>query len=273
MQCIGLSAEVITVRRPSSFAVSLGLCLAVASLLWPTPARAQRYPYPSPYRWAAPESDVRVIATPKNATVHVDGYFAGIVDDFDGYLQRLRVTPGEHEITLYLEGYRTVRQKLYLQMNKTHKLRIDMEKLPPGETSEPVPSPSAPEPPVPTAQPPGAQPPGWPPPGQPQPGTPPPGMPPPRPQPPAAPRRAPADAPALGTLSIRVKPSGTEILIDGERRDGAQWDEVLLVQLPDGTHRVEVQKKGYAPFSGDFEVRRGETTPVNVTLVRKDEAG
>ena len=154
-------------------------------------------------------------------------------------------------------------------VNKKHTLRIDMEKLTPGETSEPVPAPVAPQPPGPGEQPSGAPPRGWPPPGQPQPGTPPPGMPPPRPQPPAAPGQAPADAPTLGTLSIRVKPSGTEILIDGERRNGAQWDEVLLVQLGEGTHRVEVQKKGYEPFSGDFEVRRGETTPVNVTLVRR----
>jgi hypothetical protein len=209
-----------------------------------------------------------VIAKPKNAAVHVDGYLAGIVDDFDGTWQRLRVTPGQHEITLFLEGYRTVTQKVYLQVNTTQKLRVDMEKLPAGEKSEPVP------PPPPQAEAPGAPPPGTqPPPGWPQPVPSPPRTPPPAtPDPPVAPRPVPSEATTLGTLSIRVNPGGTEVLIDGERQGDVSANEVLLVQLPEGTHRVEVRKKGYEPFSGDFEVRRGETTAVNVALVRQDDA-
>ena len=35
-------------------------------------------------------------------------YYAGIVDDFDGFFQRLTLPPGQHDITLYLEGYRTI---------------------------------------------------------------------------------------------------------------------------------------------------------------------
>jgi len=36
---------------------------------------------------------------------------------------------------------------------------------------------------------------------------------------------------------------------------------VLLVQLPEGRHHVEVLKKGYEPFSGDFDVRRARRRP------------
>ncbi len=254
-------------QRPSSSTLIFVLCLAAASFLWPTPARAQWSPYP--YRWAAPESDLRVVATPKNAAVYVDGYFAGLVDEFDGTFQRLRVTPGQHQITLYLEGYRTVSQKVYLQLNRTQKLQIDMEKLLAGEASEPVPPPApqteAPAPPTPQGWPPAATPdPRWPQPRMPRPGTPPAS-----PQPPPAPREAPAEAFSLGTLSLRVKPGGTEILIDGQRQPDTPANEVLLVQLAEGPHRVEVQKQGYEPFSDEFEVRRGETTAVNVVLVRK----
>ena len=54
---------------------------------------------------------------PRDAEVFVDGYFAGTVDEFDGAFQRLHVVPGQHEIVVYLEGYRSIREKLYLGPN------------------------------------------------------------------------------------------------------------------------------------------------------------
>ena len=50
---------------------------------------------------------VRVIVEPEQARVYVDGYYAGIADDFDGIFQRLSIPPGRHEITVKLDGYRT----------------------------------------------------------------------------------------------------------------------------------------------------------------------
>jgi hypothetical protein len=41
---------------------------------------------------------------PRETEVFVDGYFAGRVDDFDGRFQRLHIQPGEHELTLCLDG-------------------------------------------------------------------------------------------------------------------------------------------------------------------------
>lgn len=81
---------------------------------------------------------VRVIAAPKDAGVYVDGFYAGTVHDFNDWFQGLPVTPGGHQITLYLEGYRTVRQSLYVAPGSTVKLRETMERLPAGETSQPV---------------------------------------------------------------------------------------------------------------------------------------
>ena len=76
------------------------------------------YPYPPPYPYAyhayEPDASVRLDVKPKQAEVYVDGYYAGIVDDFDGTFQRLHVPPGEHEIELWLDGYHTVRQKVHL---------------------------------------------------------------------------------------------------------------------------------------------------------------
>ena len=72
------------------------------------------YPPPYPYHYYRmdPGASLRLEVKPQEAEVYVDGYYAGIVDDFDGVFQRLPVTPGEHEIELYLDGYRSVRQKV-----------------------------------------------------------------------------------------------------------------------------------------------------------------
>lgn len=249
-------------RRRFFVLPTLVLGLMAASLLWPVPAAAQWGPYPYPQRWAAPEADFRIIAKPRNAAVYVDGHLAGIVDDFDGTWQRLRVTPGQHEITLHLEGYRTVTQKVYGQVNTTQTLRVEMEPLPEGEKSAPVAAPAPqPEAPSPPAAPPGQ--PGWT-----QPGRYPPQAPPQAPPQPA-PAPAPPEATSFGTLSIRVEPGRTEVLIDGKPHAGPPSDEVLLVQLLPGTHRLEVSRRGYEPYATDVEVRRGETTAVNVVLVRR----
>lgn len=62
-------------------------------------------PYAHGY-YGAYASEVRIMATPREAEVYVDGYLVGTVDDFDGWSQRLRLQPGEHEIELFLDGYR-----------------------------------------------------------------------------------------------------------------------------------------------------------------------
>ena len=101
-------------------------------------------------------------------------------------------------------------------------------------------------------------------------GMPPQGMPPRRMPPqqmPPPPAGQDGEASRFGTLSIRVQPGDAEVLIDGERwRGPAGADERLIVQVAEGTHRVEIQKDGYRAFSTEVQVRRGETAPVNVSL-------
>ena len=205
-----------------------------------------------------PEADLRILAKPTNAEVYVDGYFAGIVDEFDGFFQRLHVTPGQHEITLHLEGYRTANQKLYLPANTTYKLRYNMEKLATGEMAEPPPTPPAAPAGVP-AQPQPAPPQG-------APGRMPPGYPPAPPPAVQGPARGPASESTGATLAIRVQPSGADVLIDGEQWQGPEGDERLLVQVSEGSHHIQIHKDGYRRFSTDIHARRGETVPLNVAL-------
>ena len=82
------------------------------------------YPFPS-YRYpnAYPDASVHFDVTPQDADVYVDGYYAGIVDDFDGMFQRLRVEPGQHEITIYRDGYRAIHQRVYLARDRTFTIK------------------------------------------------------------------------------------------------------------------------------------------------------
>jgi hypothetical protein len=48
---------------------------------------------------------VRIVDAPEDAQVFVDGYYAGIVDDYDGVFQRLNVEIGPHHIEIEAPGY------------------------------------------------------------------------------------------------------------------------------------------------------------------------
>jgi hypothetical protein len=57
------------------------------------------YAIPSGFTYGS----LRIIDAPRHAQVFVDGYYAGIVDDYDGVFQRLNLEPGRHvvEIEVY----------------------------------------------------------------------------------------------------------------------------------------------------------------------------
>jgi len=218
------------------------------------------YSYPYPYGFGyygygvrdELTSSVRLEVTPRNAEVYVDGYDAGKVDEYDGIFQRLRVRPGNHEIVLYLQGYRTVRQSLYFNSGSDQKVTLAMERLAAGETAEPPPPPSEPEPEDGPDRP------------EPRYG---PGRPEPREAPPARERTT-----RFGTLSVRVQPGDAEILVDGERWSAPSDQERITIQLAEGRHHVEIRKAGYSQYSEDVLIRRDNTLTLNVSLLRGDAA-
>jgi hypothetical protein len=48
---------------------------------------------------------LRLKVRPRDATVFVDGYFVGRVDEFDGVFQRLHIDPGPHRIEVRADGF------------------------------------------------------------------------------------------------------------------------------------------------------------------------
>jgi len=191
-------------------------------------------------------AEVRVLATPKTTAVYVDGFYAGIADDFDGVFQSLPLPPGGHDIALYLEGYRTVRRSLYLRPGSSLKLHDEMVRLPAGEASEP-PTLAPPVPPPPAGS-------------YRSPSTPPP-VTRPRSTVPALPQATAAS----GTLELHVQPATAEVTIDGRRWISSDEGH-FTVELQPGTHTVEVSQDGYRRLSTDITIGVEETTPLNVTL-------
>jgi hypothetical protein len=207
-----------------------------------------QYPYPRRYPPYGPYGDpryyefnsaLRIEVTPKQARVFVDGYAAGEVDDFDGAFQRLHLRPGGHEIAIYLEGSRTLRHAIYVRPGTTERLRDTMEPLGAGEVSEL---------PTPAVEPPDA--------GRPGEGA--------RQAPPAPGMR---EAPArFGTLLLRVQPVDAEVIVDGERWSTSDSQDQIAIRLPEGRHRVEVRRDGFARYVEDVLIRNGRSLTLNVSL-------
>lgn len=96
----------------------------------------------APFGWVYDDSaSARVQVTPKQAEVYVDGYLAGVADDFDGTFQRLHLRPGGHEITLYLDGHRSVTERIYFSPGRTQKIKMAMVPLAAGDPPQPRPEP------------------------------------------------------------------------------------------------------------------------------------
>ncbi len=258
------------------------------------------YPY---YGAQYLRGSVRLQVKPEQTEVFVDGYHAGLVDSYDGFLQRLHLPPGEHEIELYLDGHESVRETFYLVEGQTYKMLHEMVPLDAG-----VPQPERPRPPArtyrnvdqlfdpslgpnpdPSVDPnydPNLEPNLDPSAGRgPSQGIEPNRVhrrrlgasePPPNPagafgrgglpNAPETSRPAPASADQFGRLTIRVQPEDAQVVIDGQTWVGGLGR--LEVELGVGQHVVEVRRDGYRPYRTEVDIREGDGTGLNVSLPR-----
>jgi len=79
--------------------------------------------WPGPYYSGPPTTfmtgGVRLKVKPREAQVFVDGYYAGLVDDFDGVFQSLRLSPGGHKIEIRIDGFETASLDVHVQPDRT----------------------------------------------------------------------------------------------------------------------------------------------------------
>ncbi len=62
---------------------------------------------------------VRIVDAPPEAQVFVDGYYAGVVDDYDGVFQHLNLVPGPHRIEIQLADYPPIGFDVFVQPGQT----------------------------------------------------------------------------------------------------------------------------------------------------------
>jgi hypothetical protein len=165
------------------------------------------YPYPGPYFGQLPYSTsaIRVRVKPVETQVYINGYYAGIVDDFDGVFQRLYLPAGQHAIELHLDGFRSYHQKLYAGPGDTLEITHQMQPLRPGEVNAPV-------------APPQALPREWT-----------------ETTPPVAGERP---SSPFGILAIRVEPADAQIFVDDEPWLAMEKRPELVIHVPAGWHRL-----------------------------------
>jgi hypothetical protein len=73
---------------------------------------------------------VRLKVRPRYAEVYVDGHYAGLVDDFDGTFQSLRLPAGGHKIEIHLQGYEDLEIDVHVQPGRTLTLAEDLRPRP-----------------------------------------------------------------------------------------------------------------------------------------------
>ena len=108
---------------------------------------AARYPYAYPYPYAVPYpaymgphtapstgtsyGGVRLEVTPRDAGVYVDGYYAGIVEDFDGAWERIALEPGPHRFEIAAPGLETLTFDVNVRSNEVVRYRGEMLRVVP----------------------------------------------------------------------------------------------------------------------------------------------
>lgn len=212
---------------------------------------APYYAY-GPYAYRGYETgSVRVLVDQPKARVYVDGYYAGEVDDFDGMFQRLHVEPGEHDITIKLEGFKTHNFTVYVPDQGTLKLRWELE---PGEGHDGSGDPT---------------------------------LAPPR----REARRGRDDRyrrdgdrwsyedrdrtenrdrdlerarDTFGSVRFDVRPGDASVYVDGAFRGAAR--ELSSLELPAGEHRIEIVRPGFRTYEREVTVNQGDSVDVSVEL-------
>lgn len=187
------------------------------------------------YRYYDDSPALRVMVEPDTTRVYVDRYYAGVSDDFDGLFQRLYVSPGRHQITLKLEGYRSHSFEIYAVPGRTLKLHWNMVRGTgqdePEDLAGAVPPEVAPPPTVNDDE----------------------DVPPP----------VDVDRRDIGKLSLDIRPRDASVYIDGRVSPEASRDDV---PLPAGTHKLQVVRPGYRSFEQDVVIRAGKTEDLDVRL-------
>jgi hypothetical protein len=88
------------------------------------PTTAARYDNSGTYGY--PTGALRLQVQPRDAQVFIDGSYAGIVDDFDGTFQSLRLEQGEYKVEIALPGFEPLDFDVRITAGQTITYRGDL---------------------------------------------------------------------------------------------------------------------------------------------------
>jgi hypothetical protein len=108
--------------RPYRYRPSIGIGIYYGSGGYPYGYTPRGYYDPIPGR---PYGGLRITGVSRDAQVFADGYYVGIVNDFDGVFQHLNLEAGPHRIEIAEPGFGGFEFDVLVQPGRTTTLRAD----------------------------------------------------------------------------------------------------------------------------------------------------
>ncbi len=75
------------------------------------------------------EGAIHLKVKPSDAQVYVDGYYVGVVDNFDGMFQKLHLEAGAHRVEIRKEGYESLTFDVRVEPDTTTTYRGELKKV------------------------------------------------------------------------------------------------------------------------------------------------
>jgi hypothetical protein len=85
--------------------------------------------YPASSYTTGFEGSLRLKIKPRDAQVFVDGYYVGVVDEFDGVFQRLHIEAGPHRIEVSAPGFEPLTFDVRVRFDETTNLEGELQRV------------------------------------------------------------------------------------------------------------------------------------------------
>jgi hypothetical protein len=73
--------------------------------------------------------NLKLKVKPRNAKVYVDGFYVGLVDEFDGAFQKLALNGGRHKVEVRAEGYETAEFDVLITPDQTVTFQGELKRI------------------------------------------------------------------------------------------------------------------------------------------------
>jgi hypothetical protein len=75
------------------------------------------------------QGHLKLKVKPRNAKVYVDGYFVGLVDQFDGAFQKLPLNGGRHKVEVRADGFETAEFDVLITPDQTITFQGELKRI------------------------------------------------------------------------------------------------------------------------------------------------